>query len=485
MNGKRFHLLPCSCFRREAFTSRRRFLQTSAGGFAALALNAMLQQGAGAAVSDRGLRPKKPHFPARARRVIFLFMEGGPSQVDLFDYKARLRREAGEALPFELPEIEATVGLEHTRLLGPVSTFSRRGSCGLYMTDLLPDLARHADDLCLLRAVQSDSPNHPVATRLLHTGTLNDFLPSMGSWLSYGLGTENEELPSYITILPSEGQGNYSSAFLPAIHQGTAIREVGMTPDRAAIRHLTDSSISRRIQRRRIDLIQAMNRRQLQRLQRDHEMEGVIESFELAFRMQTQTPKLVDISAESKATLAMYGIGEKPTDQFGRQCLLARRFAEAGVRFVQVSLGGWDHHGNIAGGIPNQCARADKPMAGLLTDLKNRGLLEDTLVLWGGEFGRTPHSQQNDGPQGAPGREHNPHGFTMWLAGGGVKGGTAHGRTDDYGYHAVDGKVHIHDLHATMLHLLGLDHERLTFRHQGRDFRLTDVAGNIVDEIIA
>jgi hypothetical protein len=320
---------------------------------------------------------------------------------------------------------------------------------------------------------------------MLHTGTLNDFLPSMGSWISYGLGTENQQLPSYITILPPADERNYGSAFLPAIHQGTALQEVGVNPDRAPIRHLTDSSISRSMQRRRIDFIQSMNRRQLETLQQDQQMEGVIESFELAFRMQTETPKLVDLAGESKATLELYGIGEKPTDQFGRQCLLARRFAEAGVRFVQVSLGGWDHHGDIVNALPKNCATSDKPIAGLLTDLKSRGLLEDTLVLWGGEFGRTPHSQQNGGTNDAPGREHNPHGFTVWLAGGGIKGGITHGTTDDYGYHAVDNAVHIHDVHATMLHLLGLDHERLTFQHHGRNFRLTDVAGNVVHKLIS
>ncbi len=405
--------------------------------------------------------------------------------MDLFDYKPELVKRSGKELPYELPATEATVGLENTRLLGPTSGFKHAGQCGLYMSDLLPHIAKHADDLCVLRAVQADSPNHPVAIRQMHTGNLFDTVPSMGSWLSYGLGTENQQLPSYITILPKEGERNYSSAFLPAIHQGTAIQSVGSSPNKAPIRHLTDASISEAVQRRRIDLIQAMNRRQLQRLETDQQMEGVIESFELAFRMQAETPKLVDFTEESKATLEMYGIGEKPTDTFGRQCLLARRFAEAGVRFVQVSLGGWDHHGKIAEGLKKESATSDKPIAGLLTDLKARGLLEDTLVLWGGEFGRTPHTQQNNGPGQAPGREHNPHGFTMWMAGGGVKGGITHGVTDDFGYYGIEGQVHINDLHATMLHLMGLDHQRLTFEHHGRPFRLTDVAGNVVREIIA
>lgn len=467
-----------------AIHSRREFLRATSCGFGALALNAMLQQQA-AAEQDRGtdiespLAPRQPHFPARAKRVIFLFMKGGPSQMDLFDYKPNLAKGSGQPLPYELPNTEATVGLDNTRLLGPVSGFSHQGDCGLYMSDLLPHLGRHADELCVLRGVQADSPNHPVAIRQLHTGNLFDAVPSMGSWLSYGLGTENQQLPSYITILPGEGERNYSSAFLPAIHQGTAIENVESAPGKAPIRHLSDASLPREVQRRRVDLIQAMNRRQLSRLQADRQMEGVIDSFELAFRMQTETPRLVDLADESKATLELYGIGDKPTDQFGRQCLLARRFAEAGVRFVQVTLDGWDHHSKIATGLPDRCAVSDKPVAALLTDLKSRGLLADTLILWGGEFGRTPHAQNGDG------REHNHHGFTMWMAGGGVKGGITHGTTDDFAYHAVDGKVHINDLHATMLHLMGLDHERLTFPHHGRPFRLTDVGGNVVQEILA
>jgi len=443
----------------------------------------MLQQESAASPAKQNagapLAVKPTHFPARAKRIIFLFMSGGPSQMDLFDYKPELEKRSGNDLPYKLPETEATVGLDNTKLLGNVSGFRHAGDCGLYMSDLLPHTARHADDLCVLRAVQADSPNHPVAIRQMHTGNLFDVVPSMGSWLSYGLGTENQQLPSYITILPKEGDRNYSSAFLPAIHQGTAIQSVGASPNKAPIRHLTDSSVSEDVQRRRIDLIQQMNRRQLERLETDQQMEGVIESFELAFRMQAETPRLVDFTEESKETLALYGIGEKQTDTFGRQCLLARRFSEAGVRFVQVSLHGWDHHKKISSGLRDLCSTSDKPVAGLLTDLKARGLLDDTLVLWGGEFGRTPHAQNGDG------REHNHHGFTMWMAGGGVKGGITHGATDDFGYYGVEGQVHINDLHATMLHLMGLDHERLTFKHHGRPFRLTDVAGNVVKEIIA
>ncbi len=462
--------------------TRRELLRSTACGFGAIAMQAMLHE---QALAASPLAAKPPHFTPRARRVIFLFMAGGPSQVDLFDYKSRLAKESGNPLPFALPRTEATVGLDNTRLLGPVAGFSRYGQSGLHMSTLLPRIAAHADDLCILRAVQSDSPNHPTATRMLHTGTLNDQMPAMGAWLSYGLGTENQQLPSYITILPAEGDRNYGSAFLPAIHQGTPIQDVAYGLDRAPIRHLTDPATPADVQRRRIDLLQSINRGQLDRLERDQKLEGVIESFELAFRMQTNTPRLVDMSDESKETLDLYGIDRQPTDQFGRQCLLARRFAEAGVRFIQVSLGGWDHHGAIASDLPRLCTVCDVPVAGLLTDLKSRGLLDDTLVVWAGEFGRTPHSQDLTGGSGAPGREHNPHGFALWMAGGGVRGGLVHGATDEYGYRAVEGKVHIHDLHATILHLLGLDHTKLTFRHVGRDFRLTDVAGRVVQPILA
>ena len=464
-------------------STRRHFLRSTGCGFGSLALNAMLQQSASASpeLESRSapLDVRPTHFAARAKRVIFLFMSGGPSQMDLFDHKPELEKRSGKDLPYRLPATEATVGLDNTKLLGNVSGFRHAGKSGLYMTDLLPLTAQHADELCVLRAVQADSPNHPVAIRQLHTGNLFDVVPSMGSWLSYGLGTENQQLPGYITILPAEGPRNYSSAFLPAIHQGTAIQSVSGSPDKAPIRHLTDRSVSEAVQRERIDLIQQMNRRQLKRLETDRQMEGVIESFELAFRMQTETPRLVNFADESKETQALYGIGNKQTDTFGRQCLLARRFSEAGVRFVQVSLNGWDHHNRISSGLRNLCSISDRPIAGLLSDLKSRGLLDDTLVLWGGEFGRTPHAQNGDG------REHNHHGFTMWMTGGGIKGGMTHGTTDDFGYFGIDGQVHINDLHATILHLLGLDHERLTFEHHGRPFRLTDVAGRVVKEIIA
>ena len=468
--------------------TRRDFLWRSGCGFGALAMQVMLHE---QAVRGMGfdpevvggnaagpLAPKETHFPAKAKRVIFLFMSGGPSQVDLFDPKPELARLHGKELPYRLPDTEATVGLDQTRLLGPVSGIKQHGESGMAISEWLPHTAKHIDSLCVLRAMQADSPNHPTAIRQLHTGNLFDVVPSMGAWCSYGLGTENQELPSYITILPQEGDRNYSSAFLPAIHQGTAITEVGSGVGKAPIRHLLDPAVPKVVQRQRVDLLQAFNRHQLERVEGDLQMEGVIESFELAYRMQVNTPKLVDFSGETQESLSLYGIGEGKTDEFGRQCLLARRLSEAGVRFVQVSLGGWDHHSGIAGGLKDCCEVSDKPIAGLLSDLKQRGLLDETLVVWGGEFGRTPHAQNGDG------REHNHHGFTMWMAGGGVKGGITHGVTDDFGYYGVEDRVHIHDLHATMLHLLGIDHERLTYAHHGRPFRLTDVAGRVVREIL-
>ncbi|MBL98839.1 MAG: sulfatase [Rhodopirellula sp.] len=463
-------------------TNRRAFLQQSACSFGSLALQQLLHQQhlkATDSTAPSQLSAASPHFKPRAKRIIFLYMKGGPSQMDLFDYKPQLASGDGKGLPYKLPSNEETVGLDDTKLMAPISPFARRGESGLHISKWFEHLGRHADDICVLKAMHSDSPNHGVAERQLHTGNLFDVTPSMGAWLSYGLGNENDQLPAYITILPGEGERNYSSAFLPAIHQGTAIQEVGITAGRAPIRHLTDRSVSQDIQRQRVDLIKALNQEQLKRLDSDQEMEGVIQSFELAFRMQSQTPKLVDLANESKATKDLYGVDMPETNQFGRQCLLARRFAEAGVRFIQVTLNGWDHHNNIRSGLPKLVKQCDHPVAGLLTDLKQRGLLDDTLVLWGGEFGRTPHAQFGDG------REHNPHGYAMWMAGGGVRGGMTHGTTDDFAYHAVEDSVHINDLHATLLHLMGIDHEKLTYEHHGRPFRLTDVAGRVVHEILS
>ena len=473
--------------------SRREFLQTSGCGFGAAALAALCQQQAQGAAGP--LVPKQPHFAPRAKRVIFLWMQGGPSQIDMFDYKPRLAKESGDALPYALPANRSDMpGFEGSRLLGPLSGFQRAGESGLWMTDMLPNLAAHADELCVLNAMQADSEAHAPAVRQLHTGATQFVRPSMGSWTVYGLGTENQNMPGFLTVCPMlSGDGGsvqlFGNAFLPAVYQGTAIgsAESGGAKE-ARIRYLEDPTISSTLQRRQINLLQQMNHDHLERLETDRRMEGVIESFELAFRMQSEAPELMDLSYESKPTLDLYGIGEEETDNFGRQCLLARRFAEAGVRFIQITDYGWDHHAAIAAGLPKRCKAVDKPISGLLADLKARGLLDETLLIWSGEFGRTPHYQDlSDGKKGAEtyGRGHNPLGFCAWMAGGGVRGGKVYGVSDEYGFRAVDEKVHIHDLHATMLHLLGMDHTKLTYRYSGRDFRLTDVAGRVVKEILA
>jgi hypothetical protein len=464
---------------------RRRFLTTAACGFGGIALHSMMAEMAQAA-SPLALRA--PHFPARAKRVIFLFMQGGPSQHDLFDYKPRLARDHGQRMGVtNEQEGVSTVGIDKYLTLGPMAKFSPRGQSGMVMSDLLPHLASVADDLCLLRSVQTDNNAHAIATLQFQTGATTDVRPSMGAWTSYGLGTENQDLPSFITIRPDSDVRTYGSAFLPAAHQGTAISNVPTNPKQAAIRHLFNPETTPAVQRRELDFVQALNRGTLARTGSDAQMEGVIESFELAFRMQAETPKLVDMSGESKATLELYGIGNPATDGTGRACLLARRLSEAGVRFVQVGIPGWDHHGNLRDELPKTCATMDQPAAALIKDLKRRGLFDDTLVLWSGEFGRTPWSQDLSGtaPIDKHGREHQPESFCAWLAGGGVKGGLTHGTTDDFGFRGVENNVHLHDLHATMLHLLGLDHTRLTHRYAGRDFRLTDVYGEVVKEILA
>ena len=471
---------------------RRDFLKRSACGFGSLAAAALADAEARAAVNP--LAPKEPHHAAKAKRVIFMWMQGGPSQMDLFDYKPRLEKSDGETVPFELPKNREVPGIANTRLMGPIAPFVRRGESGLMMSEMLPHLGRHADDLCVLNAMEAESEAHAPAVRLLHTGHTQMVRPSIGSWSIYGLGTENQDLPGYLTICPKlTGDGGsvqlYSNAFLPAVYQGTAIGNADRGGAKAAtINYLNDPTIAPDLQRKQIDYLQALNRSHLDRLDGDRQMEGVIESFELAFRMQAEAPSLIDLSKESKATLDLYGIGEDGSDDFGRQCLLARRFAESGVRFIQITDTGWDHHAGIRGGLPKRCKSVDKPIAGLIADLKARGLFDDTLLVWSGEFGRLPQFQDlSDGVNGPEtyGRGHNPYGFTSWIAGAGVKRGMVYGKSDEFGLRAVEDKVHMHDLHATILHLLGLDHERLTYRYSGRDFRLTDVFGRVVHEVLA
>jgi hypothetical protein len=364
----------------------------------------------------------------------------------------------------------------------PLWKFRRHGESGLAISELFPELARHADDMCVINSMHTNGQSHGQAVLMLHTGEIALTRPSVGAWVTYGLGTENQDLPGFITICPTRGHGGaqlYGNAFLPAVYQGTAIGHAGIPAANAQIKYLHHPHWTSDIQRLQLDYLQALNQQYVQAAGVDDRLEAAAASYELAFRMQSAVPRIADIRNESKATLALYGIGEQPTDNFGRQCLMARRFAEAGVRYIQVSHSfKWDQHSNMSQHAKN-ALEVDKPIAGLLTDLKARGLLQDTLVLWGGEFGRTPVTQGKDG------RDHNPQGFTMWLAGGGVQGGLAYGETDEFGYYAVRDKVHMHDLHATILWLLGLDHEKLTYRHAGRDFRLTDVHGRVVREIFA
>lgn len=466
--------------RAQAGLSRRDWLRTSAAGFGSLALAALLQEERAHAGFDADpLAPRKPHFTPRAKRVIFLFMHGGPSQVDTFDYKPLLERDDGKPLPFAKPRV---VSGETGNLLRSPFRFQKYGQCGRYVSELFPHVAGCVDDLCVIHSMHGSNSRHGGALLELHTGSDTFVRPSMGSWITYGLGTENQNLPGFLTICPTlthGGVNNYSSAFLPAAFQGTPLGSAAVPAEQAKIPFIHNATTPRRVQRMELDLLQELNRERLQHTGPDAALEGRINAFELAFRMQTAAPELQDISSESPATRKLYGLDEPKTRNFARMCLMARRFVERGVRFVQVTHSyKWDQHDQLRRDHTSNAAEVDQPIAGLLKDLKQRGLLSDTLVLWGGEFGRTPVAQGKDG------RDHNPHGYTMWLAGGGVKPGYAHGATDDYGYNAVENKVHLHDLHATLLHLLGLDHKRLTYRHAGRDFRLTDVAGEVVKAIL-
>ncbi len=460
--------------------SRRSWLQRTATGFGALALHDLVQ------AASSPLAVKAPRFPAKAKRVIFLFMSGGPSQPDLFDPKDYIKRMHGKTISAPINTNELRVGTDKFLALATHGEVRPRGQSGMMISDLLPHTATIADEISLLRAVHSDNNQHQPAALQFHTGVTADVRPSMGSWISYGLGAENQNLPSFISIHPDSDTRLYGSSFLPAAHQGTKV-VIPQGEKQSPIDYLADVSGDAKSQRARIDFTQRMNRRLLQQAEVDVRMEGMIESMEIAFRMQSATPELVDISNESEATKKLYGIGEKTTDKNGRACLLARRLSEAGVRFVQVTMGGWDHHGNIRDALPKSCSETDQPCAALIKDLKSRGLLEDTLVVWSGEFGRTPWSQDLSGtsPIDKHGREHQPESFCAWMAGGGIKPGFTFGETDDFGFRPVSGKVHLHDLHATILHQLGLDHEKLTWRHLGRDFRLTDVYGNVVKEILA
>ena len=449
----------------------RRELLRSGCGFGSLAMAGLLTQptcleAATRAAADRPV----PHFAPRAKRVIMLYMEGGPSQLDLLEYKPALRKLSGKTV-----ELREDKFCFHGALMPTRWNFRQSRATGWPISELLPHLSDVADDLCLLHGVHTDSSSHTQATVMLHTGAFRVIRPSVGSWVVYGLGTENENLPGFVTINPIDhlgGTQNYSSAFLPASHQGTRLGVAGDTlPD------LANASLP---QRRFLDLVQAENQEFLQRRGAGPEIEVAIENLELAFRMQTALPQAMDVSQETAATQRMYGITNTDKSQFSVQCLMARRLAEVGVRFIQLTQRGWDNHTDLSQALPDRCRQVDQPIAALIFDLKQRGLLEDTLIVWGGEFGRSS-AEQNSGE----GRRHQNLGYTMFLAGGGVKGGLKYGATDETGSRAVEGRIHIHDLHATILHLLGIDHERLTYRFSGREFRLTDVYGRVIQEILS
>jgi hypothetical protein len=465
------------------FQNRRQFLQSAACGFGGLALNSLLASSKGGLPTSGS---RNTHFPPKAKRAIFVFLAGGPSQGDLFAPKSYITSKHGAAIKSPVGDDgQLRVGVAQFLPMAPIKPIRPRGQSGMMMSDLLPNLAGVTDDLCLLRSMVADNKAHFPATLQFHTGHIAEARPSMGAWFSYGLGTENDNLPGFVTIHPPSDLRTYGAGFLPALHQGTPLR-VPRKKGEVAIADLVDSNADPESQRRRLDFLQRSNQRLLDRVHTDAQMEGIIDSFELAFRMQAETPEIVDLSGESKSTMAMYGINEGASDVNGRAALMARRLSESGVRFVQVTMDGWDHHGDILNALPRSCAGADKPIAGLIHDLKQRGLLDETLVIISGEFGRTYWSQDLSGtsPIEKHGREHQQESFCTLLAGGGVKGGYVYGDTDDFGYKPVKGEVHLHDLHATLLYQMGMDHEKLTYPHHGRDFRLTDVFGQVVHDIL-
>ncbi|MGB0598521.1 MAG: DUF1501 domain-containing protein [Rubripirellula sp.] len=456
--------------------SRRSALQTTGCGFGYLAFSGLTTQ---AAIREGAgpLQPKETHFAPKAKRVIFLCMRGGPSHVDTFDYKPALAKHHGKAAG----EIAKGLNGQKGRTLKASPwKFKPSGESGLLVSELYPKLSKHADHLCLLNGSYTDIPNHPQALVQLHTGNFQFVRPSMGAWVLYGLGTENQDLPGFITIKPPArlgGAQNYGSAFLPAVYQGTAIGQNGRV-EASSISNIR-SAMESKLQRKQLDLLQSMNRAVAAKNPSNSQLEGVIESYELGYRMQSAVPEVMDLDGESEKTLKAYGIGQNATDDFGRQCLMARRFAEAGVRFIELTHEGWDQHNNLKGRLSANCRATDQPIAALMSDLEARGMLDETLIVWSGEFGRTPAVRREDG------RDHNATGFTVWMAGGGVKGGINYGATDEFGIAAVENKMHVHDLHATILHLLGLNHTELTYRYAGRDFRLTDVYGRVATDIFA
>jgi hypothetical protein len=470
--------------------SRRQFLRHAGGGFGLLALASLLDRDGllaqtpaarTASGAPNPFAPKPTHFPATAKRVIFLYMSGGPSHVDLFDPKPELVRLAGQPIPDSFGTFKTRRAVAKNKLLPPLRAFKPRGKSGIEVSDLLPNIGSCMDDVCLLRSCYADSVTHPEAVYQMNTGSILMGRPSLGAWATYGLGSENENMPAYV-VMPDPsgwvkgGAPAWGNGYLPASYQGTILRS-GESP---ILNLNTPSGVTTDQQQATVDLISRLNRENLAPGETDSELAARIAAYELAFRMQKHAPEVVDISGESEATKKLYGLDEPVTEEFGRRCLMARRMLERGVRFVQLYCGdtnGWDGHSGIEANHTKLCAQSDLPVAGLLKDLKSRGLLDSTLVIWGGEFGRTPMSEGSDG------RDHNPHGFSMWLAGGGVKGGQVIGTTDAVGLRAETEKAHVHDIHATLLHLMGIDHTRLTFRHNGRPERLTDVSGTVIRKV--
>jgi len=475
--------------------TRREWLGASAIGFGQLALASLLEQDLVSA-GQQGPSQRSPHFAPRARSVIFCFMQGGPSHIDTFDHKPLLTRDHGKPIPLDLPKGPLTAG----KILKPHWRFRKYGQSGMEVSDIFPHIGRCADDICFINSMTTAGGSHAPEQMRLHTGSERLIRPTLGSWVLYGLGTENRNLPGFITICPSYNFGNQTllrSAFLPATCQSVPIgrsNAIGPSPSfRQATFPNMKSVLPKSVQRQQIDFVASSNRRHLKRTGADLELEGRIAAFETAFRMQAAAPQLLDYSTETKETLRLYGVDNTgPTENYARQCLLARRLVEQGVRFIELyhapnsNDSGWDQHNHLARYHSSHAREVDKPIAALIKDLKRRGLFDETLIVWGGEFGRSPGVETNS--RGG-GRNHHPWGFTFWLAGGGVKGGIKYGRTDDYGFHSVENRVNFHDLHATILHLIGLDHRKLTFQHGSSAVRLTNalngVDGNVIHDIIA
>lgn len=476
--------------------TRRQFGRQAFHGVAGLAMASLLSQDGflgrhvradDTSTSTNPLAPKTPQLPARAKSCIFLTMNGAPSQVDTFDYKPELEKYAGKPLPSDRKYINS--GGRKVGYLTPAwRKFRPGGDSGLLVSDYFPNIRKHADKLCVLNSCHTDSHAHGSALVALNTGKIQIGRPSLGSWAVYGLGTENENLPGYVVMLdkrggPISGQPNWASGFMPATYSGTLFRPVGdPILDLRGPQHMTD-----RAQRNQLDFLGEINQMHLDGRSGDRELAARMDSYELAYRMQSATPEAVDLSQESQETLDLYGVGKKPTDEYGRNCLIARRLVERGVRFIQLYSGGghleetWDAHAGIESNHGQHAPEVDQPIAALLTDLERRSMLDDTLIVWGGEFGRMPFSEGKN----AKGRNHNPYGYSMWMAGGGVKGGMTYGKTDEFGFEAIENKVHLHDMHATILNIMGLDHELLTYFHQGRNESLTDVGGRVVRDILA